>query len=173
MTYSKNWVTWIAIITMGICPGCYFRNGKIYSYDELQAIGEPQLHPNCKCFLQQMEAIKAGQATKLGMNGADWWIKYLQKLPDYYITREEAKALGWRKKKGNFAQAAPGYMLFGGEYRNKDNILPRKAGRIWYETDLNYTDGYRTNDRLMFSNDGLIFVTYDHYHTFAEIIGEE
>ena len=46
-------------------------------------------------------------------------------------------------------------------------------GRIWYEADINYKRGYRNTQRLLFSNDGLIFVTYDHYETFAEIIGDE
>ncbi|MBQ1250923.1 MAG: hypothetical protein IIY00_04930 [Clostridia bacterium] len=43
---------------------------------------------------------------------------------------------------------------------------------MWYEADINYDSkiGYRGTDRILFSNDGLIFVTYDHYHTFKEII---
>ena len=39
-------------------------------------------------------------------------------------------------------------------------------------TDINYTGGYRNKQRIVFSSDGLIFVTYDHYETFIEIIGE-
>jgi hypothetical protein len=41
--------------------------------------------------------------------------------------------------------------------------------RIWYEADINYTSGYRGTERILYSNDGLIFVTYDHYQTFYEI----
>lgn len=48
--------------------------------------------------------------------------------------------------------------------------LPSAPGRIWYEADINYYEGYRGNDRILFSNDGLIFVTYDHYKTFLSII---
>ena len=44
-----------------------------------------------------------------------------------------------------------------------------KNGRIWYEVDINYTGGYRNGQRLIYSNDGLIFVTYDHYNKFYEI----
>ena len=54
-----------------------------------------------------------------------------------------------------------------------DEALPRKEGRIWYEADINYTGGYRNTERIIFSNDGLIFVTYDHFRTFIEVIGEE
>jgi len=47
--------------------------------------------------------------------------------------------------------------------------LIHTAGRIWYEADLNYIHGKRNGQRIVFSNDGLIFVTYDHYKTFYEI----
>ena len=45
--------------------------------------------------------------------------------------------------------------------------------RVWDEADINYKGGYRNKQRVVFSNDGLVFVTYDHYKTFMEIIGEE
>ncbi|MCI5801214.1 MAG: hypothetical protein MR014_03355 [Oscillospiraceae bacterium] len=35
---------------------------------------------------------------------------------------------------------------------------------------MNYTWGFRGTDRILFFNDGLIFVTYDHYLTFYEIV---
>lgn len=60
-------------------------------------------------------------------------------------------------------------MLTKGEYKNRNGKLPSKNGRVWYEADINYTGGYRNDDRILFSNDGLIFVTYDHYETFLEI----
>ncbi len=63
----------------------------------------------------------------------------------------------------------PGYQIFGGRYYNDNGHLPDKEGRIWYEADINYTGGYRSTQRLVFSNDGLIFYTYDHYETFIEV----
>lgn len=57
-----------------------------------------------------------------------------------------------------------------GIYRNFDGHLPQAPGRIWYEADINYKTGKRNNQRVLWSNDGLIFVTYDHYETFYEII---
>ena len=62
-------------------------------------------------------------------------------------------------------------MVFGGIYQNKNNHLPSIPGRIWYEADINYYDGLRNGHRILFSNDGLIFVTYDHYLSFYEIAG--
>ena len=67
------------------------------------------------------------------------------------------------------SDCAPGKMLYGGIYHNDDGKLPEDINRIWYEADINYISGYRNGERILFSNDGLIFVTYDHYETFCEI----
>lgn len=90
-------------------------------------------------------------------------------MPDYYITKAKAKQLEWVAIKGNLSKVLPNKMIFGGEYFNDDDKLPSANGRKWYEADINYTGGYRNNDRILFSNDGLFFVTYDHYETFVEI----
>lgn len=60
-------------------------------------------------------------------------------------------------------------MIGGDQYYNDDLKLPSISGRIWYEADINYTGGSRNRQRILYSNDGLIFVTYDHYQTFYEI----
>ncbi|MDP4119176.1 MAG: ribonuclease domain-containing protein [Bacillota bacterium] len=91
------------------------------------------------------------------------------KLPGYYITKKIAKQLGWKSFLGNLAQVAPGKMIFGGIHKNKSGRLPQKDGRVWYEADINYESGYRNTQRILFSNDGLIFATYNHYDTFIEI----
>lgn len=61
-------------------------------------------------------------------------------------------------------------MLTKGVYKNRDKRLPDALGRIWYEADINYSFGYRGGERILYSNDGSIFVTYDHYAAFAEIV---
>ena len=68
---------------------------------------------------------------------------------------------------------APDMMLFSGKHLNRDEKLPNAPGRIWYEADINYYVGRsRGVDRIVYSNDGLLFATYDHYKTFVEIILE-
>ena len=64
----------------------------------------------------------------------------------------------------------PDRMITRGQYYNDDGHLPQAPGRIWHEADINYTSGKRNSQRILWSNDGLIFVTYDHYETFYEII---
>ena len=130
----------------------------------------PPLHPNCRCILETLKAIVAGGATNEGTYGADWYMKIHGILPDYYITPEQAVYNGWNPKKGDLFLKCPGKMLLGGIYQNKNGHLPMAPNRVWYEADINYISGFRGHDRILFSNDGLIFVTYDHYHTFIEII---
>lgn len=117
-----------------------------------------------------MRTIKAGNATFNGLNGADVHLYYLQKLPEYYVSKRVARKAGWINWKGNLHDVLPGKMIGGNIFQNRDEKLPVEDDRIWYETDINYTSGYRTKARIVFSNDGLIFVTYDHYHTFYEIV---
>ena len=167
-TESKKWKMWRAILDVKTCYDCREKHGKIYEIKE-KVIPPPPLHRFCRCQIVKLRAILAGNATKSGVMGADWWIKYYGKLPDYYISREEAKSLGWKPQKANLGQSAPGKMMFGGEYFNDNGKLPQKAGRKWYEADINYETGKRNKSRILFSNDGLIFVTYDHYETFYEI----
>ena len=128
------------------------------------------VHQKCKCGIRWLAAFLAGTATKKGKDGADWWLKWIGKLPDYYITEEDAKCDGYIPYLGNLAMVAPGKMLTKGRYMNRNGHLPAAPNRIWYEADINYTWGYRGSARVVFSNDGLVFVTYDHYRTFCEII---
>lgn len=67
------------------------------------------------------------------------------------------------------ANIAKGKTIGGNIYHNRAGKLPQANGRIWYEADINYTSGYRGSEHILYSNDGLVFVTYDHYQTFYEI----
>lgn len=60
-------------------------------------------------------------------------------------------------------------MIGGDDFYNAKRKLPESIGRTWKEADLDYTQGKRNAKRILWSNDGLIFVSYDHYKTFYEI----
>ena len=130
---------------------------------------KPPLHTNCRCVIIPMESITSGHATKNDLDGADFWLKNYGKLPDYYVTKNEAKSFGWRQGKSP-ARFIPGKMIIGGVFNNTNKHLPDAPDRIWYEADINYYKGKRNGHRILWSNDGLIFVTYDHYLTFYEIV---
>lgn len=98
-------------------------------------------------------------------------VKYLKEqgeLPEYYITKSEAKSMGWVPSKGNLCEVAPGKAIGGDIWTNRQKSFPTKSGRKYYEADLNYNCGNRNADRVVFSNDGLVFVTFDHYRSFEE-----
>lgn len=110
-----------------------------------------------------LKSVSIGEATEKGNNGADFWLKNLGCLPTYYITKKEAVMLGWISKKGNLSEVAPGKMIGGDVFYNYDEKLPDMPGRIWYECDIDYKNGFRNNLRIVYSNDGLMFRTNSHY----------
>ena len=64
---------------------------------------------------------------------------------------------------------APGKSIGGDIYQNRNHALPVADGRTYFEADLNYTGGFRGQDRLIYSNDGLFYTTSDHYKNFTQI----
>lgn len=93
-------------------------------------------------------------------------------LPSNFITKKEAEALGWTG--GSLEPYAPGKSIGGGYFGNYEGQLPSAKGRKWTECDIN-TRGARSRgaERIVFSNDGLIYYTSDHYESFTLLYGEE
>lgn len=91
------------------------------------------------------------------------------RLPDNFITKDEAAKLGWDASDNYVSDAAPGMSIGGDRFGNYEGLLPTKKGRIYYEADCNYTGGRRNAERIVFSNDGLVFYTADHYESFVEM----
>lgn len=169
---SANWKHWVAQLDLYTCKHCRKMHGQVYSAETilLEGVDGPPVHDRCRCIVETLMAVAAGYATRNGFEGADYWLQKYGILPDKYIGKKEAKELGWVSVLGNLDEVAPGKMIGGDIYRNRNGHLPKADGRIWYEADINYTGGYRSRHRILYSNDGLIFVTYDHYETFAEIV---
>jgi hypothetical protein len=90
------------------------------------------------------------------------------RLPADYVTKREAESLGWRPG-SDLCEAAPGRVIGGDRFFNREGRLPEADGRIWFEADLDFACGRRGAKRLVFSNDGLVFVTVDHYDSFVEV----
>ncbi len=97
------------------------------------------------------------------------YVKKHNRLPDNFITKKEAKKLGWNPARGNLWDVAPAKSIGGDRFLNREKNLPDKRGRIWYEADINYKGGKRGKDRIIFSSDGLIYKTEDHYRTFKRM----
>lgn len=94
------------------------------------------------------------------------YIHLYNHLPSNYITKNEAKDLGWDSGAGNLNKVAPGKSIGGDKFGNREGLLPKKDKRVYYECDIDYVKGKRNGKRIVFSNDGLIYYTGDHYETF-------
>ena len=97
------------------------------------------------------------------------YIHQFHHLPDNYITKTKAKKLGWEQTEGNLWDVLPGMSIGGGPFNNYDGKLPEEAGREYKECDIDYNGGARGSKRIVYSNDGLIFYTGDHYETFERL----
>ena len=93
-------------------------------------------------------------------------------LPENFITKTEAKKLGWEG--GSLEPYAPGKCIGGDRFGNYEGLLPDKKGRTYTECDID-TLGKKSRGakRIIFSNDGLIYYTEDHYESFELLYGEE
>lgn len=103
----------------------------------------------------------------------DYLVNNNQRLPDYYIRKAAAQQQGWDARAGNLCDILPGRAIGGDRFGNLEKRLPERAGRVWYEADINYRCGHRGGSRVVYSNDGLIYVTTNHYNSFKVIRGEE
>ena len=94
------------------------------------------------------------------------------KLPPNYITKAEAQDLGWEG--GSVERYAPGKCIGGMKFGNYEGLLPQKSGRQYYECDIDTLgQSSRGAKRIVYSNDGLIYYTDDHYESFELLYGEE
>ncbi|MEL5903054.1 ribonuclease domain-containing protein [Elizabethkingia anophelis] len=96
------------------------------------------------------------------------YVKKNKRLPDYYITKREAREKGWEPSKGNLCDVLPGKAIGGDYFGNREGKLPKENGRKYFEADVNYDCGRRDAERMVFSNDGLVFISKDHYKSFEQ-----
>ena len=93
-------------------------------------------------------------------------------LPDNFITKNEARDLGWEG--GSVEDYAPGYAIGGDKFGNREGLLPKASGRQYYECDIDTLGkDSRGAKRIVYSNDGLVYYTEDHYESFILLYGEE
>jgi len=93
------------------------------------------------------------------------------RLPGNFITKEEARARGWSG--GGLDDFAYGKCIGGDRFGNYEGLLPEADGRTYTECDIDTLhEDSRGAKRIVFSNDGLIYYTGDHYESFALLFGE-
>ncbi len=101
------------------------------------------------------------------------YIYTYDRLPENFISKKEAMDLGWDSSKGNLWEVTDKKSIGGDRFGNREGLLPKLKGRQYFECDINYQGGFRGAERLVYSNDGLIYYTGDHYKTFNLLYGDE
>ena len=96
-----------------------------------------------------------------------YYLAAYDELPENYMTKKEAEALGWISSEGNLWDVAPGAVIGGDRFGNYEGLLP--DGGTYTECDVNYSGGFRGGERLVFDTDGNIWYTADHYETFEQL----
>ena len=99
---------------------------------------------------------------------ADYFFEYGE-LPDNFITKKQAQALGWDNMVNYVSDVAPGKSIGGDYFGNYEQLLPVVKGRKYYEADCFYRGGKRNAYRIIYSTDGHVWYTEDHYNTFIEL----
>lgn len=100
------------------------------------------------------------------------YIHLYGKLPSNFITKSQARKLGW--KSGSLENYAPGKCIGGDRFGNREGLLPDAPGRTYTECDIDTLGkSSRGAKRIVFSNDGLVYYTDDHYASFTLLYGEE
>ena len=101
------------------------------------------------------------------------YIHTYDKLPGNFITKKEAMKLGWQSSKANLWEVSDKMSIGGDRFGNREQRLPEEKGRQYFEADIDYDGGYRGSKRVVYSKDGLIYYTDDHYDSFTLLYGKE
>ena len=105
--------------------------------------------------------------TYSGAEDVAYYLHVYGHLPDNYITKAEAEDAGWVASKGNLWKVAYGACIGGDRFGYYEGLLPK--GEKYYECDVNYEGGYRGEERLIFTDDGDVYYTNDHYKSFTKL----
>ena len=100
---------------------------------------------------------------------ADYLFSHDMQLPDNFITKKEAQQLGWDSSYNYLSDVAPGKSIGGDRFGNYEGLLPTGKGITYKEADCYYTRGKRNGHRVVFSSEGRVWYTGDHYNSFQEL----
>ena len=101
----------------------------------------------------------------------NYLIEYGQ-LPNNFITKKEAKKLGWSG--GSLEPYAPGKCIGGDYFGNYEKVLPVVSGRTYHECDIDTLNAKsRGAKRIIYSDDGQIYYTDNHYKSFTLLYGDD
>ena len=134
---------------------------------EEEAPAQPQAEPQREA---EPEAAIAEDGSYTSKEDVALYIYTYGCLPGNFVTKDEARDAGWSG--GGLDKYLPGMCIGGDRFGNREGLLPDAKGRTWTECDINTLGASsRGAERIVFSNDGLIYYTPDHYESFELLYG--
>lgn len=155
-----------------ICLGLLFGMSVMYVYNNFIADKNPTQQEEAKnqsSFQAKQENTSQNSSEIYSITEETMVISYVKQnheLPEYYITKNEAKKLGWNPSKGNLCDVLPGKAIGGDHFGNREGKLPK--GQKYFEADVNYNCGNRNADRIIFTKNGDVYLTKNHYKSFEK-----
>lgn len=177
MRRTFSYILSILLLVFGVLGGC--TGLESYSVEHPAETGyqtETEYQAESESSVQSGDTEEAAVSEDGEYTSKDEVALYLhlfEHLPANYITKKEAQKLGWVSKEGNLGEVAPGKSIGGDYFGNYEGVLPEEDGRDYHECDIDSDGGYRGAKRIVYSNDGLIYYTEDHYESFELLYGEE
>ena len=129
--------------------------------DDVYVYGEPVGVPS------SVTVKKGGEYTS--MEEVALYIHTYGTVPPNFVSKTKARNAGWEASEGNLWEVLPGMSIGGGGWHNDEEVMPGEYYDQWYECDINYAGGYRGAERLVYSDNGMIFYTPDHYESYCRI----
>jgi guanyl-specific ribonuclease Sa len=181
MFKNNKWTSWAArisaILFLFIFAGCQAPNIIAPSETPNTSISAPKEGTTVNPTQKEQQPSKTETTAAKVKKGQNYstknevaaYIHEFKELPPNFITKKEAEKLGWDNSKGNLWKVTDKKSIGGDSFGNFEGVLPKASGRKYYECDINYKGGYRGAERIVYSSDGLIFYTNDHYKTFEKL----
>ena len=173
----KFFITFLTVFLMAACSApapseSYSSESSSSAYEEIyeEQIAEEEIAQE-EISQQEEIAYLAEDGTYTTKEDVALYIYQYGYLPHNFMTKNEARDLGWEG--GSLEPFAPGMCIGGDKFGNYEGLLPDADGRKYTECDINSLGKKRGAERIVFSNDGLIYYTGDHYETFELLYGEE
>ncbi|MCI3936917.1 ribonuclease N [Chryseobacterium aahli] len=148
------------------CMGLLFGMSVMYIYNNFIAEKKTPIKTEnaSKASKSQSDRQSIDELTK--ENTVINYVKQNHQLPDYYITKNEAKKAGWNPSQGNLCEVLPEKAIGGDYFGNREGKLPK--GVKYFEADVNYSCGNRNGDRIVFTKNGEVYLTKNHYKSFEK-----
>ena len=166
-----------AVFMLAGCSAVSSGQGQTESAAAQDSVRQEEIYTESAPAAEQTQADTiAGQSGQISEDGSytsrddvALYIHTYGHLPDNFITKKEAQKAGWDSQEGNLQDVLPGMSIVVDRFGNYEGALPEEDGRKYFECDIDYQGGYRSSKRIVYSNDGLVFYTEDHYKNFEQL----